>query len=317
MRVVWVQDISAVAANLIGLAPLAWLMAQVFMLPNGVGWWATPLFIVPLFTTRLAYHRYVETRELFEQTIEALSKAVDARDPYTRNHSSRVSHISEAMCRVMRLPENDIERIKWAGLLHDIGKIGIRDNILLKEGPLDKHERILMNQHPTIGAEIVAPARQLSSEAPLIKSHHEWFNGSGYPDGDRGARHPARRPHADHRRCLRGDDQLTPVPQDSAHPRAGHRPAREVRRHPVRPDHRAHPRSPGPGASSIGRRIGPDELPTMLHRDEAPKEEDAPATRARTHREANAGLGRCFLAPSCWRSSLAPSPVEGCRGSAS
>ena len=183
MRTVWAQDVAGVAANLIGLAPLAWLMAQVYQLPAGVGWWATALFVVPLYTTRLAYSRYVETRELFEQTIEALSKAVDARDPYTRNHSSRVSHIAEAMCRVMRLPENEIERIKWAGLLHDIGKIGIRDNILLKEGPLDKGERILMNQHPTIGAEIVRPATQLASEAPLIKAHHEWFNGSGYPDG--------------------------------------------------------------------------------------------------------------------------------------
>jgi putative nucleotidyltransferase with HDIG domain len=182
-RTVFAQDITAVAANLAGLAPLAWLMTLVFQLPNGIGWWATPLFVVPLYTTRLSYARYVETRELFEQTIEALSKAVDARDPYTRNHSSRVSHIAEAMCRVMRLPENEIERIKWAGLLHDIGKIGIRDNILLKEGPLDKGERILMNQHPTIGAEIVAPATQLASEAPLIKAHHEWFNGSGYPDG--------------------------------------------------------------------------------------------------------------------------------------
>ncbi len=182
-RTVWAQDIGGVAISLLGLVPLAWLMAQVFQLPNGVGWWATALFAVPLFTTRLAYARYVETRELFEQTIEALSKAVDARDNYTRNHSSRVSHISEAMARVMRLPESEIEKITWAGLLHDIGKIGIRDNILLKEGPLDKHERILMNQHPTIGAEIVAPATQLSDEAPLIKAHHEWFNGSGYPDG--------------------------------------------------------------------------------------------------------------------------------------
>jgi putative nucleotidyltransferase with HDIG domain len=183
MRTVWAQDVSGVAANLVGLAPVGWLMAQVFQLPNGVGWWATPLFIVPLFTTRLAYARYVETRELFEQTIDALSKAVDARDVYTRNHSSRVSHIAEAMARVMRLPESDVERIKTAGLLHDIGKIGIRDNILLKEGPLDRDERILMNQHPTIGAEIVAPATQLAREAPLIKAHHEWFNGSGYPDG--------------------------------------------------------------------------------------------------------------------------------------
>jgi putative nucleotidyltransferase with HDIG domain len=183
MRTVWASDVSGVAVSLIGLAPLAWLMAQIFQLPNGVGWWATPLFVVPLYTTRVAYARYVETRELFEQTISALSKAVDARDKYTRNHSSRVSHISEAMCRVMRLPEHEIEKIKWAGLLHDVGKIGIRDHILLKEGPLDKSERILMNQHPTIGAEIVAPATQLAEEAPLIKAHHEWFNGSGYPDG--------------------------------------------------------------------------------------------------------------------------------------
>jgi putative nucleotidyltransferase with HDIG domain len=183
VRTVWAQDAMGVAVTVIGLAPIAWLMSQVFQLPNGVGWWATALFVVPLFTTRVSYARYVETRELFEQTIEALSKAVDARDPYTRNHSSRVSHISEAMCRVMHLPENEIERIKWAGLLHDIGKIGIRDNVLLKEGPLDKAERILMNQHPTIGAEIVAPATQLSTEAPLIRAHHEWINGSGYPDG--------------------------------------------------------------------------------------------------------------------------------------
>jgi putative nucleotidyltransferase with HDIG domain len=183
LRVVWVEDISGIFVSLIALAPVGWLMTQTFQLPNGIGWWATPLFVIPLFSTRLAYARYVETRELFEQTIEALSKAVDARDVYTRNHSSRVSFIAEAMSRVMRLPENEIERIKWAGLLHDIGKIGIRDHILLKEGPLDKHERILMNQHPTIGAEIVAPATQLAREAPLIKAHHEWFNGSGYPDG--------------------------------------------------------------------------------------------------------------------------------------
>jgi putative nucleotidyltransferase with HDIG domain len=158
-------------------------MSQIFTLPNGVGWWATALFVVPLFTTRLAYHRYVETRELFEQTITALANAVDARDVNTRNHSKRVSHIAEAMCRVMNLPESQIEIIKWAGLLHDVGKIGIRDNILLKEGPLDKEERTLMNQHPTIGYEIVSPARQLAAEAPLILTHHEWFNGSGYPDG--------------------------------------------------------------------------------------------------------------------------------------
>jgi putative nucleotidyltransferase with HDIG domain len=180
---VWAQDLRVIAPNIVALIPIAWLMAEVFTLPEGVGWWASLLFLVPLFTTRLAYHRYVETRELFEQTIGALANAVDARDRYTRGHSQRVSHIAEAMCRVMKLPESEIEKIKWAGLLHDVGKIGIRDNVLLKPGPLDRHERHLMNQHPTIGAEIVAPARQLAPEAPLIRSHHEWINGSGYPEG--------------------------------------------------------------------------------------------------------------------------------------
>ena len=183
VRTVWAQDISAVAANLVGLVPLSWLMAEIFRIPNGVGWWATTLFVVPLITTRMANQRYVETRELFEQTIGALANAVDARDWRTRGHSQRVSHIAEAMCRVMKLAEAKIEIIKWAGLLHDVGKIGVSDNILLKEGPLNKQERVLMNQHPTIGAEIVKPARQLSQEAPLIRTHHEWFNGSGYPDG--------------------------------------------------------------------------------------------------------------------------------------
>jgi putative nucleotidyltransferase with HDIG domain len=181
--IVWAQDVRAVALNLVGLAPLAWLMAEIFKLPNGVGWWATPLFVVPLFTTRLAYHRYVETRELFEQTIGALASAVDARDRYTAGHSTRVSHLAEAMCRALKLPEREIEVIKWAGQLHDVGKIGIRDHVLLKEGPLDKDERILMNQHPKIGADIVRPARQLAEEEPLIHAHHEWFNGSGYPSG--------------------------------------------------------------------------------------------------------------------------------------
>jgi putative nucleotidyltransferase with HDIG domain len=279
MRTIWAQDVSGVAANLIGLAPLAWLMAQVFQLPNGVGWWATPLFIVPLFTTRLAYARYVETRLLFEQTIEALSKAVDARDPYTRNHSSRVSHISEAMCRVMRLPENEIERIKWAGLLHDIGKIGIRDNILLKEGPLDKHERILMNQHPTIGAEIVAPATQLSTEAPLIKAHHEWFNGSGYPDGKEALDIPL------------GSRILTVA--DAYEAMTSSRPYRKT---PLTHEQAVDQLEKFTGIQfdptivpilvNLDRSIldrppdRPDELPTMLHRDEAPAEETAPASPA-------------------------------------
>ena len=206
-------------------------------------------------------------RELFEQTIGALANAVDARDRYTRGHSNRVSHISEAMCREMKLPETEIEKIKWAGLLHDVGKIGIRDNILLKPGPLNRDERILMNQHPSIGAEIVAPARQLAPEAPLIRAHHEWINGSGYPDGLEYADIPHRCPDHDHRGCLRGDDQLAPVSAHPADPRAGGGRAGEVLRPPVRPGDRPGPGRAGP--SILDRPAErPDELPTMLHQDD-------------------------------------------------
>jgi putative nucleotidyltransferase with HDIG domain len=273
-RTVWAQDLGGIAANLIGLAPLSWLMAQIFMLPNGVGWWATPLFVVPLFTTRLAYHRYVETRELFEQTIGALANAVDARDKYTRGHSNRVSFIAEHMCRVMKLPEPEIEKIKWAGLLHDVGKIGIRDNILLKEGPLDREERVLMNQHPTIGAEIVAPARQLAEEAPLIRAHHEWINGSGYPDGVEALDIPL------------GARILTIA--DAYEAMTSSRPYRKValshevaiaeleKYSGIQFDENIVPILIGLPRDILDRKPeGPDELPTMLHRPEATTDEPA------------------------------------------
>ena len=80
-----IGDTRAFAANLVALAPLAWLMAQMYELP-GAGWWATLLFALPLYTTRVAYHRFVEMREMFTQTIGALAEAVDKRDPFTSKH---------------------------------------------------------------------------------------------------------------------------------------------------------------------------------------------------------------------------------------
>ena len=75
-----------------------------------------------------------------------------------------------------------MEALEWGGLLHDIGKIGVRDEILLKQEKLTKEERTKMNAHPVLGAEIIAPVRRLAPELPIIRHHHEWYNGSGYPD---------------------------------------------------------------------------------------------------------------------------------------
>jgi len=176
------RDGTGFAANLLALAPLSWLMAQVYRLPQGAGWWATLLFALPLYTTRVAQHRFVEMREMFTQTIGALAEAVDKRDPFTSKHSWRVKEIAGDIGRAMRLSEADLEALEWGGLLHDVGKIGVPDAVLLKQERLNREERMIMNAHPVLGAEIIAPVNKLAAELPIIRHHHEWYNGSGYPD---------------------------------------------------------------------------------------------------------------------------------------
>ncbi|HEY3073163.1 MAG TPA: HD-GYP domain-containing protein [Candidatus Limnocylindrales bacterium] len=180
-RAVLYGDARSVAANLLALVPLAWLMARVYLIP-GAGWWATLLFALPLYTTRVAHHRFVEMREMFTQTIASLAQAVDKRDPFTSNHSKRVMMIAIDIGRVMRLGEPELEALEWGGLLHYVGKIGVPDNILLKQERLTRDERMKMNAHPVLGAEIIAPVTKLAPELPIIRHHHEWYNGSGYPD---------------------------------------------------------------------------------------------------------------------------------------
>jgi putative nucleotidyltransferase with HDIG domain len=175
---VLVGDARGFSTGLVGLAPIGWLMAEIYSL----SWWATLLFAIPLYTTRLAYHNFIEMREMFTQTITALAGAVDKRDPYTSKHSWRVKEIAGDIGRVMRLGEADLEALEWGGLLHDVGKIGVPDNVLLKQERLNKEERMLMNAHPVLGAQIIQPVMQLSRELPIIRHHHEWYNGSGYPD---------------------------------------------------------------------------------------------------------------------------------------
>nr|MBA2314700.1 HD-GYP domain-containing protein [Chloroflexota bacterium] len=108
--------------------------------------------------------------------------AVDKRDPFTSKHSHRVKQISVDIGREMRVSEAELEALEWGGLLHDVGKIGVPDAVLLKQERLNREERMFMNAHPVFGAEIIAPVTKLAPELPIIRHHHEWYNGSGYPD---------------------------------------------------------------------------------------------------------------------------------------
>lgn len=130
---------------------------------------------------RALLHERLE--ETFLETIVALANAVDARDSYTGDHSQRMADLSTRIGQVIGLEPNQIEALHWASILHDIGKIGVPDEILNKKGPLTKDEWVIMKEHPATGAQIVGPIKYLAPVSPIIRAHHEKFDGTGYPYG--------------------------------------------------------------------------------------------------------------------------------------
>lgn len=117
------------------------------------------------------------------QTIQSLALAVEAKDPYTKGHSERVAKISEQLAITMGLARADVERVRIAGILHDIGKIGVSENLLLKKSRLDDWEYEQVKQHPVEGQNILRPLNFLSDVLPAVYHHHERYDGNGYPDG--------------------------------------------------------------------------------------------------------------------------------------
>ena len=144
---------------------------------------------VRLRTAELEEKQSVLKRSYLE-TIEALAFAVDEKDPYTHFHSRRVAELCGLISRGMALSDTKLERIKIAGLLHDIGKIGIKDSILLNPGKLTRDEFEEIKTHPLRSAKILEPISDLREVIPAIRHHHEKFDGSGYPDGLKGLEIP-------------------------------------------------------------------------------------------------------------------------------
>ena len=116
-------------------------------------------------------------------TLEVLVNALEAKDPYLRGHSARVADLSANLATEMGLPEEVVDRVRMAGRLHDLGKIGTRDAVVNKEGPLTAEEFEHVKQHVIIGAQILAPLTHLGDVVSMVKSHHERSDGTGYPDG--------------------------------------------------------------------------------------------------------------------------------------
>ncbi|MFO7168236.1 MAG: response regulator [Chloroflexota bacterium] len=133
--------------------------------------------------TQLRLKRLVDQLEHTENVIFMLAQAVEAKDPYTEGHLQRISAYAEQLGLACGLTAEEVRAVRYGGLLHDIGKIGVRDSILLKPGPLTDAERAEMCRHPEIGARIVGQMRFAPEVAPIIRHHHERWDGRGYPDG--------------------------------------------------------------------------------------------------------------------------------------
>ncbi len=143
-------------------------------------------------TTRTAeLHRERHRLErISTATLEVLVNALEAKDPYLRGHSARVADLSANIATEMGLREEEVDHIRMAGRLHDLGKIGTRDAVVNKEGPLTPDEFEHVKQHVIIGAQILAPLAHLGYIVAMVKSHHERWDGTGYPDGLRGEEVP-------------------------------------------------------------------------------------------------------------------------------
>ena len=121
-------------------------------------------------------------RNYFYGVIQSLVRIVEAKDPYTRGHSERVAEYAVAIAAKMGFSSNDINFIRQTAILHDIGKIGVKDVLLNKNGVLTDEEREVVNQHPVVGEEIIRPVASFPEMAEVIRGHHERYDGKGYPD---------------------------------------------------------------------------------------------------------------------------------------
>lgn len=180
IKTIWRTSIKEMIPSYIAEAPMGFLMAIVYVEVGIIG---ILLFFLPLLLARRSFELYTKMRKVYLDTIRALAAAIDAKDPYTKGHSERVAEISLALAQELNLSDKDIENIEYTALLHDIGKIGIADNILGKNSSLTNKEFDKIKEHTVMGAKIIEPVDFLKNSYEAIYHHHERYNGDGYPDG--------------------------------------------------------------------------------------------------------------------------------------
>ncbi|MCK9267206.1 MAG: HD-GYP domain-containing protein [Alkaliphilus sp.] len=184
---VWLENIKGTFYSSIAVGTMGIIIALAYI---DYGYEAVLLFLGPLLLARYSFKLYVDMRNVYLSTIQALSKSLEAKDPFTSGHSNRVEKYAVELAEASDLSFGKIQDIKIAAALHDIGKIGINDQILNKATKLTQEEYQQVMEHPTIGADIIRNVDFLKNITGIIKHHHERYDGNGYPDGLKGDQIP-------------------------------------------------------------------------------------------------------------------------------
>ncbi len=184
---IWLTNIKWATLTFLSMAPLGALIAVIYI---NIGFWGLVLFLLPLIIARHSFQSYISMREAFLDTIKSLSLAIDAKDPYTKGHSSRVADYVTALSRELNLPADRVEFLHYIAMIHDVGKVTVPEHILKKEAPLSPEEDSIMKTHSPAGAEIIKDVKYFAPGSDIIRHHHERWDGAGYPNRLRGEEIP-------------------------------------------------------------------------------------------------------------------------------
>lgn len=183
----WVSNLLWSVLGLVVVGLLGVIITAVFV---SLGWFFVLLFYAPFMLARYVFIAYKDMQQNYLQTVQSLAAAIEAKDSYTIGHSKRVESICAVIASEMKLSEKRCSQLKYAALLHDIGKIGVDENILCKKGRLDDEEWAQIEQHPAMGVHIIKDISFLAEPAKIILAHHERYAGGGYPNNLKGDQIP-------------------------------------------------------------------------------------------------------------------------------
>lgn len=169
--------------NYLVMIPFGIILAIAF---REYSYWGVLLILFPALLARYTFSIYIESKSQYIQTVEALMNAIEARDEYTQGHSRRVAEISVSIAKALKYNQWKLEKLTVAAMLHDLGKIGVSDNILNKPDKLTEEEFIEIKNHPSIGYNILRDVKNLEYISPIVKNHHERYDGKGYPECKKG-----------------------------------------------------------------------------------------------------------------------------------